>query len=374
MESSYKGCAFTLKISTFALPFIFSFALTMQEEQKASNFFDSSYILLFLYRWWKPLLIIEMIALGLSVLVSYQITPKFKSTVILFPTSSNSISKALISDNSSSSTDILEFGEEEQVEQLIQILNSDEIRDTIINKYDLLHHYEIDESGEFKNTALQLEFADNISFSKTEYMSAEITVLDKDPKIAADIANDIAALVDTVKNRMQKERAVQGLKIVKEAYFGLTKEIKILEDSLKSLRKLGVFDYESQSEVLNDAYAQAVASGNTNAEKMLETKLKILADYGGAYVSIRDHLEHEKKQLSVLKEKYLEAKIDAEQKLSHKFIVSRAFPAEKKTYPVRWLIVVVSMLSAFLLAVVTIMAIENISRINFKKFRNKESV
>jgi uncharacterized protein involved in exopolysaccharide biosynthesis len=348
----------------------------MQEETKASNFFDSGYLLLFLYRWWKPLLIIEILAFIFSAIFSmeYFITPKFKSTVILFPTSSNSISKALISSNASQTADILEFGEEEQVEQMIQILNSDEIQERIIKKYDLINHYNIDITAEFKNTALQLEFADNISFSKTEYMSAEISVLDKDPKIAADIANEIAALVDTVKNRMQKERAMQGLKIVKEAYFGLNKEIKALEDSLKVLRRLGIFDYESQSEVMNDAYAQAVASGNTNAEKMLEAKLKVLADYGGAYVAIRDHLEHEKKQLSELKEKYLEAKIDAEQKLSYKFIVSKAFPAEKKTYPVRWLIVVISMLSTFLLAIVTIMAIENISKINFSKFNNKEAV
>lgn len=346
----------------------------MQQEPQSGNFFDSSYILLFLYRWKKPLIIIEVIAVIASAVASLMMTDKFKSSVILFPTSSNSISKALISDNSGATTDILEFGAEEQVEQLIQILNSDEIRERIIKKYDLLHHYEIDTAAEFKNTLLQDEYAENISFNKTEYMSAEITVLDRDPVIAASIANDIAALVDTVKNRMKKERAVQGLKVVKEAYFGLNKEIKSLEDSLKALRKLGVFDYESQSEVLNDAYAQAVASGNTNAERMLEVKLKILADYGGAYVSIRDHLEHEKKQLSELKEKYLEAKIDAEQNLSNKFIVSKAFPAEKKSYPVRWLIVVISVISTFLLSLVTIIAFENIKNVSFNKFtsNNKE--
>jgi uncharacterized protein involved in exopolysaccharide biosynthesis len=347
----------------------------MQEESKNANFFDSGYLIMFLYRWWKPILIIEILAALSSFIFSepFFITPKYKSSVILFPTSSNSISKALISNTSGPTQDILEFGEEEQVEQLIQILNSDEIRDKIVKKYDLMNHYNIDANAEFKNTALQLEFTNNISFSRTEFMSAEISVLDKSPTIAADIANDIASLVDTVKNRMQKERAIQGLKIVKEAYFGLVKEIRLLEDSLKILRKLGVFDYESQSEVMNDAYAQAVASGNSSAMKMLEDKLKILADYGGAYVSIRDHLEHEKKQLSEIKEKYLEAKIDAEQKISYKFIVSKAYPAEKKTYPVRWLIMVISLLSAFLLAMVVIMMIENISKLNFSKLRNKET-
>jgi uncharacterized protein involved in exopolysaccharide biosynthesis len=41
--------------------------------------------------------------------------------------------------------------------------------------------------------------------------------------------------------------------------------------------------------------------------------------------------------------------------LSHKFIVEKAYPAEKKAYPIRWLIVVLSTFSAVLLAIVGIL-------------------
>jgi capsular polysaccharide biosynthesis protein len=53
--------------------------------------------------------------------------------------------------------------------------------------------------------ALQ-EYESNITFKRTEYMAVKISVLDKDPQLAADIANTIAALLDSVKNDMQKER------------------------------------------------------------------------------------------------------------------------------------------------------------------------
>jgi capsule polysaccharide export protein KpsE/RkpR len=128
---------------------------------------------------------------------------------------------------------------------------------------------------------------------------------------------------------------------------------------------LGVNDYETQAEAYNTQLAIALSHNNISGAHALEEKLKNLSEYGGAYVSIRDALEYEKKQLGVLKTKYEEAKVDAEQKLPCKFIVNSAYKAEKKTYPIRWLIVLVSTLSALLLGVLVIVLFDNSNR---KKF------
>jgi uncharacterized protein involved in exopolysaccharide biosynthesis len=40
-----------------------------------------------------------------------------------------------------------------------------------------------------------------------------------------------------------------------------------------------------------------------------------------------------------------------------------AKPAEKKSYPVRWLIVLVSTLSVFLLSIVLVLILENVRRV-----------
>jgi uncharacterized protein involved in exopolysaccharide biosynthesis len=138
--------------------------------------------------------------------------------------------------------------------------------------------------------------------------------------------------------------------------------IKELEDSLNALREMGVNDYESMSERFNEYYAKALLEGNTRAAEKLAEQLRILSRFGGAYVSIRDLLEHEKEQLSHLRSKYQEAKVDAEQTLPHKFIVNSAFPAEKKSYPIRWLIVLVSTVSAFILALLAIIVFENFNQ------------
>lgn len=329
----------------------------MVEKEKAKFNFDSFDLIYFIRRRFVPLAIITAVGAIVSIIISLTIEEKYKSTVILFPTASTSVSNALLSDNAATKG-VLMLGEEEEVEQMLQVLKSDEIRSRIIQKYNLMEHYEIDSTSQYPLTALANTYNSNISSERTEYMSVEIEVLDKDPQIAANIANDIAAYLDSVMNRMQKERARKALKIVEAEYHDLENQIRTLEDSLVTLRKLGVYDYESQSEVFNDAYAQAVAARNTAGAKELEQKLKVLAQYGGAYVSIRDFLEHEKKQLSKIKAKYAEAKVDAEQNLPHKFIVDQAYKAERKSYPVRWLIVVVSTISTAIFALLLLIVIQ----------------
>ena len=48
--------------------------------------------------------------------------------------------------------------------------------------------------------------------------------------------------------------------------------------------------------------------------------------------------------------------MDATQDIPRKFVVTSAFQAERKSYPVRWIIVVVTVLSTFLLLIFCIVA------------------
>jgi len=334
-----------------------------------SEDFESTNFIIFLYHWRKPLIIIVAIACIVSIIFSHPlfITPKFESTVVMYPTSSSSIAKALLAKNVTAEQDVLRFGEEEQTEQMLQILSSNIIRNKIIEKYNLMEHYEIQKKSNYKRTRLYEEYDNNISFRRTEYMAVKITVLDKDPHMAAAIANDISELLDSTKNFMQKERAIRAFQIVKTEYLQLIAEIQAMEDSLTRLRELGVHDYESQAEMINQQLAIELAKGSGRAVNVLEDRLAILAKYGGPYVSIRDQLEHEKKQLSEVKAKYEEAKIDAEEVLPQKFVVENAYAAEKKSYPIRWIIVLVSTFSAIILSILILALLDSLSRFNKKK-------
>ena len=284
----------------------------------------------------------------------------------MFPVATNSISKVLISQNSGIKEDILGFGEEEQAEQMLQILNSNLIRERIIEKFNLFEHYDIDPDSKYRMTKLINEFDNNVKFRRTEYMAVKISVLDKDAEMAAKIANTIAELLDSTKNQMQKERAVMAFKIVEQEYKDAQSNIQTIVDSLRVIGKLGVNDYESQSEVFNQQLAIAIVNNNNSAIRSLEKKIDILAEYGSTFLSLKNSLEFMTEQMTLLKAKYEEAKVDAEQELPQKFIVNSAYVAERKSYPVRWVIIVVSVFSALLLSTMMILIIENVTNIRSK--------
>src|SRR5689334_7522179 len=214
----------------------------MFQKARETAYLESTSIFVTLVKWRKPLLITVLAAAVASCIFSssYFITPKYKSTVIFFPTATTSISRALLDENVSEKQDLLAFGEEEQAEQMLQILNSDEIRNTIIKNYNLMEHYGINPNSEYPLTQLINEFEDNINFRQTEYLSIRIDVMDTDPKVAASIANEIAALVDSMKTKIQRARATEAMGIVEREYISKLEQIKALEDSLKWIRNQGI--------------------------------------------------------------------------------------------------------------------------------------
>ena len=118
-------------------------------EQKANQkvFVNNAFDLI-RFAWKKKWILIALssIAFIASVIVSLTITPRFKSSVVLFPAASVSLSKSLVETSSISTDnrDILSFGEDEEAERMLQILHSNQIKDHIVKKFDLMNHYEID--------------------------------------------------------------------------------------------------------------------------------------------------------------------------------------------------------------------------------------
>ncbi len=280
--------------------------------------FNSMDIIRFIFKHKWPIITITLIAAIASIIVSLVITPKFKSSVILYPKTQVSASQALTTSELIDPDDhIMNFGDEEATEQLIQTLYSEDIRFKIIDKFDLMNHYNIDAASEYPMTKLHEEYSDNIRFKRTEYMAVEIEVLDTDPQMAADLANEIATLLDSTLNKMQNDVAVEIFKVVQNEYNILRSEIEQLEADLRKAH------FSSP-----------------------------------AYASLSLQLTNENKRLSQLKSKLAEARVNANQQLPRKFMVTKAYAAEKKSYPVRWVICAVSTISAFMFAVLLMLFIE----------------
>ena len=91
-------------------------------------------LLQFIWNKRKLIILITVIAAIASIIYSLLIEEKFKSTVTLYPAMSNTVA---FTDEVHPEQSAAQFGEEEQAEQMIQILQSAEIRNSIIGKYNI---------------------------------------------------------------------------------------------------------------------------------------------------------------------------------------------------------------------------------------------
>ena len=321
--------------------------------------FSSASLLFFILKWRKPILIMMALTAIVSAGVSLVITPKYLSTAVFFPANNSSLSKGLMTEDAQGKNDLSKFGEEEQAEAMLQILNSDKIRWRLWGEHNMMAHYEIDADDKYAQTKLAKTWDDNVSFRRTEFNSIRVDVMDTDRELAAVLANEITALVDTMRNEMIQSRAKAAYEIMDEEYNNLVNYMTELDDSLTVLRNKGVQDYETQIEMIAGVYYKAVAENNTRAVNQLQTQLDTLAKYGSASKAMTENLEFLRERLVLLRGKYDEIKVDATKDLTWKFVVNEAVAAEKKAYPVRWLIVVVSTLASLFLSVLVIIGVEN---------------
>ena len=324
--------------------------------QKNEMEMNSLDLLGFLWKNRKSILIIGFIAAVVSSFVALIIEEKFESTVTLYPSKTSSVSFGEINNEDQT---VSKFGEEEEAEQMLQILESAKIREEIITKFDLLNHYEIDTTGKYIFTELNETYADNISFTRNKNGAVLITVLDKSPDTAALIANEIADLFDRTKNAMIHARAITDFNIKKEKLKKLESEMQSLRDTMSVLSSLGVVTADAY-QGLTDAMLKA---GDLKTKNEYKQKLAMTEKFGSLLKAFQIETEFLSERISTLKSSYEQAETDANSFPSHKFTVEEASPAEKKSYPVRWLIVVITSLSSVLFTCIVLLFNEKIKEL-----------
>lgn len=315
----------------------------------------------FFWRWKKHLIMVCGIAILAAVIFSapYFVKPKFKAVHVFYPTTNNSISNALLTDPNQRQKDPLEFGEEEEAEKALQILQSSLLTSRLVRNFQLMKHYGIDPLKErFPQSTLQSKIDENIGFSRTRYLSIKIEVLDRDPQMAANIANGIAALYDTIKTEIQKQVADPALAIVERALKQKQEKIQGIRDEMRKLGEQGVTNYEEQSRAIAEEIYKAQAAGRHDRAKELLEQQKNLVANGGMFISLNELLKLEEEKESDLMAQLEKRQVDVNESLSHKFTVSSATKPEMKAWPVRWLVVFVTLLFSFIGTSVSLLVYE----------------
>jgi capsular polysaccharide biosynthesis protein len=311
--------------------------------------FEFIEVLAFLYKWKKQLLFICIGAAVLSYLASgpWFIKPKFRSAATFYPGTVNSISSALFFKLREKARDPLMFGEVEETEQFMQLLESGDLKARVIQKFDLINHYHIDAGNANKNYLVDIQYNKNIKVKRTDFNSIEVSVLDEDPKMSADIANGVMMMADTIKTEIKTRVALQAHSIIAKEYENKVMMIDSLKNVMKVMGEKGVYALPEQSIRLSES-----AGGPAGNQR------KILGEYSGEYTLVYQMLRYEAENLSELRMRLEQSMVDARGELSNIFIVGKAYAPDQKATPVRSIIVLLSVFSAFVMGCIVIVMLE----------------
>jgi hypothetical protein len=306
------------------------------------DYFKSKNIVNILFRWKLHLGVIVLAAVILAAFFSSSIfiTPLFRSYAVLYP------------------SNISAYADESLSEQMMQVLQSKDIRDSIVEKFDLARHYGIDKNYEYYTSTLLWEYGKNVKITKTPYDAVTIEVWDKDPKLACDMVNEIMNQYNFKLRGLHKEKFREVVNNYRTVTNYKRKELDSLQQVAKDLGvKYGLLDYTSQTREVMRAYLSGGGSGSRGSE--VNRLKKNLEEKGGEREMVSNLMTAITKDYSAFKLDYDRAVLDENRNYTYVNVLNKPFIADKKGYPVRWVIVVISALASLFVAILVIGVIES---------------
>ena len=305
------------------------------------NYFSNKNILDLVWKWKVHLIIIGLIAGIVSIVFSGPnfIQPKFKSTAVVYP------------------VNLSEYSEESYTEQMLEILNSGDIRDELIEVYQLDKHYEIDKEYKYYLSAMMGEYSDNVSFRKTENEAIKIEVMDTDPQIASDMVNSLIDLYNLKISSLHKIKYQE----LYEVYSNQMEKGYARLDSIKGLidqlgENFGILEfYGDQTAEDSRAYYKSNTVKRQEAKKFLDD----IASNGYEYKKVKDQYDGILKAIVEIEVQRDGTRSELDKKITYSQIITPPFAADKKTSPKRSVIVLMSVFLTLILAIIIIGVIEN---------------
>lgn len=312
------------------------------------NTFSNINLLKLIAKWKVHLLVILLVSVGLALLFSgpYFIKPKYKSSATLYP------------------SNLIPYSDETPTELMLQLFDSDDIRDSIIDKFRLINHYNIDPADKFYYSNVVGEYESNVKIKKTEYESVVIEVYDTDPVQACAMVKEMIKQFNFKAKTLQREKSLEILEITKEHMAYKKRQVDSIQAELNIIRdEYGILDYSIQSKEALRGYYRAIGEKSSGgAASKIDNDIQNLEKKGGESVELSSRLEDALTCYNISKEEYDNALKDVNKVLTYSTCVSSPVPADKKSFPNRFLIILVASVATIVLSLLTIIVIDNIKQ------------
>ena len=204
-----------------------------------NSFFNSGNLIQLIIRYKLPIIIVAVVAVGLSVLFSSPlfIRPKYKSFAVVYP------------------SNLIPYSSETPTEQMLQLFKSEDIMMNMIDSFNLATHYGIDTASPQAVTRMKKELSDNISIRKTEYESIVVEAYDHEPQMACNMVSAMVNLFNLKARQLQREKTAEVVKIYKVQLDNKQSQIDSVQERLRVLREdYNIFDFNIQLKEYTRAY------------------------------------------------------------------------------------------------------------------------
>lgn len=215
-----------------------------------------------------------------ALLMTAFIPKRYIAFGVVYPTNSNSIRDIAANPD---------FGFEIQADRLIQLFESQDVREKIVNEFKLIDYYKLDTTSDGWKFALNKNYSKDISFSRTKYLSVAVQAKMKDPQLAADVVNRLISYIDTVRKNMY----LSNIRLLADDC-----EMKVEEQEEKVavlLRNIMESSYPSKANKISE-----------NRLKVIEERRKSGATQDGEGLISRKLMENPSYEIEILIDKYYE--------------------------------------------------------------------
>lgn len=305
-----------------------------------SKNFDFSAILRIVRNNLKIFLTVAILSAVLAIIFSgsFFLKPLFKSVAVVYP------------------INVKPYSDESETEQMLQIFESGSIRDSVIEKFDLYKRYKIKPGVASSKYYMHQKYNDMVVTSKTSYESIVLEVLDESPDTAKMMADEILRQLNLKIRSFYNQRGLDRSEAFLEQMNYQLSYIDSIQQKIEVLSsEKRVMEYESQTRELVKGYVDALKDGpNSERAKELNSWLKDLQESGSKLQSLQEISDMAAKQFGEISFKFLDWRAIGMEKVNYTDVVVSPQVPDRKAWPVRWLIILLSVTGTF---VVTLMII-----------------
>jgi tyrosine-protein kinase Etk/Wzc len=163
-----------------------------------------------IYQWRKQLMKVAGAAFVLSAIISLLLPNYYRAYTKAIPNSAAAVMPKTLFEGGG----VVPYGDADDLDRLQNFAGSTELIDFLIQKFHLYKHYDIDSTNALARHTIGLHIEKLYSVAKDEFGGVEIAVEDRDPKMAADLAN---AAIERVAE-LDREAATANLKAMADTY------------------------------------------------------------------------------------------------------------------------------------------------------------